>query len=167
MNYNNQPNSMIERETMKTEEKITIPRVFIIVTVAIGLLLSAFSIASGNNPLINPDLTVYQQQLQNDPVTAEQLANSMIEGKRNFLLAGFRDADDCSVQKKITKLLKCHNREKLNDTRWIRKTFKNINMPLIVYGSQTNDGLKSAAQLMHFGYDVSYLEGGFDGFAFR
>ncbi len=38
-------------------------------------------------------------------------------------------------------------------------------MPLIVYGSETSDGLETAARLMHFGYNVRFLEGGFNNFA--
>ncbi|MBU2643968.1 hypothetical protein KKI24_04620 [bacterium] len=150
---------------MQTKANIAIPRMFIIVSVALGLLLAAFSIASGSNPLVQPDLTVYQQQLQRNPVTSEQLAGWMAEGKRDFEVAGFLDAQACTDQKKMIHLLKCYDRSNLGDVAWIRKTFDNLQMPVIVYGSQSDDGLEAAAQLRHYGYDVRYLDGGFNGFA--
>ncbi|NQU64639.1 MAG: hypothetical protein HQ517_10205 [SAR324 cluster bacterium] len=150
---------------MKTEQNHAIPRIFIIVTVSIGLLLSAFSLASGNNPLIQPDLSTYQEQLQKNPVTADQLASWMVEGRRDFQLIGFLDKDKCAEQKKTTTLLNCYDVEKSTDLDWIRKKFRNIEMPIIVYGGQSQDGLVAAANLKHFGYTVRYLAGGFDRFA--
>ncbi|MFH2132953.1 MAG: rhodanese-like domain-containing protein [bacterium] len=150
---------------MQTKANTAMPRMFIIVSVALGLLLAAFSIASGSNPLVQPDLTVYQQQLQSNPVTSEQLAGWMAEGKRDFEVAGFLDTEACADQKKMIRLLKCYDKANLGDAAWIRKTFDNLQMPIIVYGSQSDDGLEAAAQLRHYGYDVRYLDGGFNGFA--
>lgn len=150
---------------MKTKEDHSIPRFFVISIVALGLLLSAFSIASGNNPLLKRDTAVYKQNLQNSTVTVDQLANWMVEGKRDFILAGFREKDECTAQKKITPLFNCHDIQNLKDREWIRKTYRSIDMPIIVYGSQTADGLEAAAQLVYLGYNVRLLEGGFNHFA--
>ncbi len=150
---------------MQTENNNKMPRLFIIVSAAIGLLLAAFSIASGSNPLIQPDWASIQQQLKTNPVSSEQLAGWIVEGKRDFRVAGFRTVDECKDQKKMLTKFKCYDSQKIKDRFWVRKTFKNIKMPLIVFGNHTEDSLSAATQLKHMGYDVRYLEEGFNGFS--
>jgi len=152
---------------MQPEKNNKMPRFFIIISAALGLLLAAFSIASGSNPLIQPDWASIQQQLKTNPVSSEQLAGWMVEGKRDFRVAGFRSTDECKDQKKMSTTFKCYDSQKIKDSFWVRKTFKNMNMPLIVFGNQTEDSLSAAAQLKHLGYDVRYLEEGFNGFSSR
>ncbi len=149
---------------MQTKNDTSIPRLFIIISVVFGLLLAAFGIASGSNPLVQPDMATYKKQLQQNPVKAEQLADWMVEGKRDFRVAGFRSVEECKRQKQVTRKFKCYDNN-INDRRWVRKTFKNINMPLVIYGGDTAEGLAAAAQLKHLGYDVQYLEEGFNGFS--
>lgn len=152
---------------MKNDKHSSIPRIFIITSFVIGLVLAAFGIASGSNPLVKPDVAAYEKQLQSNPVQPEQLSAWLVEGRRDFQVAGFLSADACAAQKRTTAAFKCYDSEDVKDNFWVRKTFRNQDMPLIVYGSDSADGLAAAVQLKHLGYQVRYLESGFNGFAER
>lgn len=152
---------------MKNQQKVPIPRVFIFVALGLGILLFVFGIIGGNNPIIHPDLTIYAETLLQNQVSGKQLAEWTIKGKQNFVVAGFRTKAECEEQQKITSVFSCYDIKKLEDSRWIRNQFENINMPLIVYGNQSEDGLRAAALLTHLKYNVRLLEGGFNAFEKR
>jgi len=152
---------------MKEQQKTSPPRFFLYIALGIGIVLSAFSIASGNNPIIQPDLSTYTDKLIQNQVPADQLSEWIIDGKQDFRVAGFRSKSECKEQKKVTKVLKCHNAEKLESPYWIRKQFKNLNMPLIVYGNNSEDGVQAASILAYHGYNARVLKGGFNDFEKR
>ncbi len=152
---------------MKAQQKPTIPRFFIVTALGLGLLLSVFGMTNGNKPILEPDFTKYSADLLQNQITGEKLAEWIIQGKQDFVIAGFRTHTECKEQMETTPVFKCYDVENLQDTRWIRKRFKNFNMPMIVYGSQSEDGLQAAAFLAHLGYKVRHLAGGFEGFEDR
>ncbi|MCP4754977.1 MAG: hypothetical protein GY866_29215 [Proteobacteria bacterium] len=149
---------------MNDQQNVSIPRFFVIIALGLGILMSAFGIVSGNNPIVEPDLDQYSEDLIQNQVSGEELAKWVIKGNRNFLVAGFRTKAECKEQKKVSNVFKCHDVDKLSDNRWVRKHFKNLDLPLIVYGTGSEDGLKAAALLAHLGYSARLLEGGFNGF---
>jgi hypothetical protein len=149
---------------MKDQKKASIPFFFIIGAMGLGIMLSLFGIASGDNPIIKPDLKAYSESLQQNQVSGEQLVEWVVQGKRDFIVAGFGTANECNQQKKITKEFKCYDVQNLDDARWIRKRFKNFSMPLIIYGNSSDEGLQAAARLAHYGYNTRVLEGGFADF---
>lgn len=149
---------------MKDQNNTLTPRFFVFIALGLGVLLSVFSIASGNNPIVSPDLKTYSEKLIQNQVPGDQLAEWLIEGKRDFLVVGFRSQSACKDQRKVTKVLKCYDVIKLESSQWIRKQFKNLRMPMIVYGNETEDGIQAASLLAYHGYKTRVLNGGFNQF---
>ncbi len=152
---------------MKDQNKIRIPKFFLAGAMGLGIILFLFGIAAGNNPIVTPDLESYNESLRRNPVSVEQLVEWKLQGKRDFRVVGFRSAAECKEQRKLTDEFKCYDAEDLNDASRIRRRFKNLSMPLVVFGNDTAESLSAAARLTHYGYKARILDGGFAEFESR
>lgn len=148
-------------------DKLTsIPKTFVVTLVGLAVLVFAFAIVKGNQPIFSPDLSEYVADLEGELVTSEWLADSIIKGDSMYRAVSLRTETECAEQVEVTSFFQCLDQANLNDSYWVRKEFRSINEPLLIMGSDTEDGLNSAANLKYWGYnDIKVLAGGFNNFA--
>ncbi len=128
-----------------------------------AMLLGFTGMIFGNKPIVKPDLRDIRIQVWQDRVKNEDLIQWIIVGKRTFIITGFRTLEDIQKKGRI-KTSDCVEKKNLQDIKWLRSRFPNLQIPMIVYGENAQDSLEVATLLRYYGYDAKMLEGGYDKF---
>lgn len=147
------------------QKKVKIPKPFIFGSLVLALVVFVFAIANGNQPILSPDLDKVADELRDEMVSSEWLASSLLKGDAIFRTISLRSDSECVEQLRVTKAFDCFDKSMLDDAKKVRGEFRDVNEPLVIMGTDTDDGLRSAAGLKHWGYkDIKVLEGGFGDF---
>lgn len=138
--------------------------VFSLLALNAALIIFVVSLFSGNDPFASPSLSIYEKELNNTRISAEELASKIERGERSFLLLQIMNEEDKAYAKPIKRAYYVDS-ESFKDGRKYRKYLPFIQVPLIVMGNDTKESLSYAKFLKHHGYlNVRYLDGGYEGF---
>lgn len=137
---------------------------FSVIGLVLGFLLLIMGLVFGNEPMVKPNVREHRDKVWNNRVSPEQVAQWIEKGRASFLLVGCCDIEGTKSKGRIKGAHVFSKEKVLNNIRWVRSRFPNINVPMVVYGKDQESSLDAATCLSFYGYDVRMMEGGFNAF---
>jgi rhodanese-related sulfurtransferase len=128
----------------------------------LGLLLVIIAYFNGNNVAVKPDYRKHRAFVYERRIGYSELYDSMVTGNRNFSVIGFRTPKECIQQLRFSRFLKCFDKEKLQDMKWIRNHFPNLKSPLVIFGTNKKDSFNFAVKMRYYGFNSRMLDGGIE-----
>ena len=143
---------------MKTLETKKTAKIISFTLVTWGLVLSAIGFAFGNQTMSSKKLDQFYHTVKNQTITLESLYQKNGKQSSNFLMVEFSQKGFCEGSVTLSKKQRCYQIEKLNDFKWVRKSFRNLKRPVVVYSKDWDDKVQASAIMASYGYDVKMLE---------
>ena len=143
---------------MSKKQQKSFQKLLVMLSLVGGVALMISGGLSGNQSLIKPDFQKNQTRISSSRISPEELKAKSDQVKSAPKLVVFDSYEACGRHMVTSKQMRCFAYDQLDDLKWIRSTFRNVNKPLVVYAVNEDQKIKAASILDYYGYKVQVLD---------